>query len=113
MKELREMNGYKIVCDDNDDIAIDNHTWLANYCIDRSVCEGCGNYKAISNNEMWLCEKNEDIVQSCIGVIVGRKYRNAGLLNRKTLHNGMPIPENCVRKFEHTILTQEMDAIKQ
>ena len=111
MKKLREVNGYQIVCDESDDIAINNHTWLENYCIDRKICEGCCYYKNIPNNESWICEKNEDKIYNGIGVIVGQKHIKRSVFYRKVFHNGMSIPENCDRKFEHTILTQEMDKI--
>ena len=111
MKKLREVNGHKIVCDETDDIAIDNHTWLKTYCLDKKICEGCQCYNATQSGDIWRCEKNEDNVQSGFGVFVGSRRVKRDVVNRRYFHEGMRIPENCDRKFEHTILTQDMDEI--
>ena len=73
MKYLREVNEYKIVCADDDDYAINNHTFLENYCLDETVCKSCPSYNSTHNDGIWTCKKYSKITKRNTVRVGGRQ----------------------------------------
>ena len=61
-------------------------------CVIYDVCCGCENFTAMGDQRHWTC---------CL------QTEDKAFFLRKVLYHGCPIPENCLRYLEMSVMSQE------